>query len=304
MKVWAAWEEGRIGDPVGLGAVCQVAFVNAMDTKVTADSGPGDPLREVASSAQLWRARASLAATMNGELNTTAMLLAPMAMQAFAQGYSDSGFGNIPGSTRLLVMRSSDAVSKMPPGGSLSVLRRASYEKQGWILWRQGRYREARSAYEDALSHTTDVSRDRVRVDAGLLLVSLGIEEDEFGSFDGTQAALCLRDLEARALDGQWIDVALRLGANADGLERSEFASVQSSLLWKSNRFADLGSEPAWLGSIAVAVLGTSNGCRSDRRTQLVRAGSRRTSESFLKVCWQSFWQSFGKISADGRRSQ
>lgn len=216
LQVWSAWQSGDVANPVGLGALCQVAFVNGVDTKVPADAPVDDPRREVAAHAQLWRARATAAATMNGELNTTAMLLVPLAMLTQAQGFANTAL-SILDEVRSLADVIEHRGAPELPGVNLNIVRRVAHEKRGWVLWRERRYAESLESYDEARPFTFEPSRDRLRVDAGRLLASLGI-----GRIDVREGARQFRELEVQGRAGQWIDVAERLARNVELLEGGE----------------------------------------------------------------------------------
>jgi hypothetical protein len=226
---WRSWLNGEMAEPLGLGALCQTAFISALDVDGTQGARSDDSRLQIAATAQLWRARATVAAALNGELNTIAMLLLPIAFQAYSHGFPE---------TTLAIFEEIAAVGDEIerrglgdiPGVKLAVLRRVYHEKRGWLLWRLKRYEESKNSYVLALPFSPNPSRDRVRVEAGVELASLGVEEEASGHFNPRAAAERFRQLEQRARAGGWLDVAVRLGANAEGLEDGRIQGVQQLL--------------------------------------------------------------------------
>lgn len=231
-NIWAAWTAGKVVDALGIGAVCQVAFVSSTDAH---RKGSDD----IYAKAQLWRARACIAAVRTGEMNTMAILMVPMAFAANAHGHYDSAiaimhemghlideFERQEGARRLACER--DGVEyRRVPGVSLPVLRRALHEKMGYLLWRNGAYTASLAAYNDARSHATQNTRDWIRIDGGNLLAQLGVEESTNGAFDISEASSSFQSLADAARKGVWLDVEGPLRRNAEALADRRVSTVQ-----------------------------------------------------------------------------
>lgn len=220
--IWAAWSAGAVEDPLGVAAVCQVAFLSALE----ADDD------DIARQAQLWRVRGYAAAVQTGELNAMAMLLIPFAFEARDRGDYETALAIMAEMAPLIDAfeeheRARPAGDWPTPGVRLHVLRRAQHEKSGYLLWRQGRYADALEAYRTARAFAAAGTRDEVRIDAGELLAILGRDELAGAAIDAVNASERFRDLADRSKAGGWLDVERPLRRNAEMLASRQAPTVQ-----------------------------------------------------------------------------
>ena len=115
------------------------------------------------------------------------------------------------------------------PGVSVQVLWRVYYEKTGFLNWRGRRYDEAVSNYKQACDHAPEGTRDRVRIEAGLLLACLGQEESSAGAFDRAAASNGFGEHLKVARAGCWNDIATIFEENLKRLSDG-VSSVQDLL--------------------------------------------------------------------------
>ena len=210
---WDSWRAGTVVEPLGLGALLQVAFLAALQD--------GHP------SAQLWRARAQSVSAQTGEINTTAMLLLPVMGQAVAwalqarldhdsareRALLESALGitdEVGELAQQMAKREEDPRNPALPGVSLVVVQRAAAEKRGYVLWRATRYGDASMSYQAARRFCTAGTRDDLRVRAGMLLCELGDGHSSTVVSPERAADRCAA-LRAEAIESGWTDVADRL---------------------------------------------------------------------------------------------
>lgn len=207
-RIRRSWE-GSDESPLGLGAVCQVAFVALMDVGRVAE-------------AQVWRARAMIEGSQAGEPNTVAMLAVPLALTT--RDYVDEPALSATDAALQIMAEIGRAADRLQrgewsgPGNSLSVLWRAYYEKSGYVAWRAGRYDDALSWYQQARPHVRSDTRDNLRLDAGEVLCRLG-QDQAAGILDTVEAGRTFERFH-RSADGRWDDIAEVFEANVARLAR------------------------------------------------------------------------------------
>lgn len=230
--VWAAWSSGAVVEPLGIAAVCQVAFISARDAREKGSES-------IFAKAQLWRARACAAAVQTGELNTMAMLMIPLAFQASGLGQHTSAVAIVAEmgylvdeferreEAREAACHRDGSEFRRSPGVPLAVLRRAQHEKAAYLFWRQCNYVESLAAYRRARPFAAADTRDAIRLDGGELLAQLGIEEEATGEFNVADASVAFRVLADAASTGAWLDVKGPLRRNAEALAARRISTVQ-----------------------------------------------------------------------------
>lgn len=221
-QIWETWLRGGVSEPLGLAAVCQVAFVSSLDAVADIQSGRGSSDDESAAArSRLWYARALTASASMDEANTVAMLMLMPMFQALDLGHHE---------TALLIMDEIERVidehehrlqaeahaDRRHPGVGLDMLRRVQHEKRGFILWRMERYVEALDQYRRAVTFTVDSTRDRTRCEIGIVLASIGM-----GLTGDAEPATHrwieeLAHLAERAEGNGWNDVAVPIRENIE----------------------------------------------------------------------------------------
>ena len=222
-SVWDAAQSGTLLETAGLGAVCQAAFVSATAVRGVDD---GTQASAVKDNALLWRARAHGASVENGELNTQAMLLIPLAFEANGRGLTDVALAILEEVGRL-----ADEIERCgltsAPGVSLQLVRRVQHEKRGYLLWRRERYADGLDAYSEATHFVAPNTRDEGRVAAGRFLCELGLEQEASETIDLHRAASSFDHLADIAEAGEWADVSEPLRRNARALREGRASGVQ-----------------------------------------------------------------------------
>lgn len=231
-RIWAVWSAGEVTHPLGMAAVCQVAFISSRDAYE-------DGLGHIFAKAQLWRARACSVAVRTGELNTMAMLMIPLAMQAEGMGQHETAvavmeeMGHLVDeferqeAARQLACSGNGEDFRRAPGVSLAVCRRAQHEKVGYLLWRHGEYAASLAAYRGARPYATADTRDWIRLDGGELLAQLGLDEQSEDGFDAAAASTAFSALAQASRIGGWLDVEGPLRRNAQALAEGRISTVQ-----------------------------------------------------------------------------
>lgn len=221
-RIWETWLSGGVTEPLGLGAVCQVAFASSMGAGADVRSGRGSSVDEsVAARSRLWYARALSATSSSDELNTVAMLMLMPMFQALDLGHHETALAIMDEIERVVDqherrLRATPDGARRNPGVQLEVLRRVQHEKRGFILWRTGRYVEAFDQYSTAVTFTADATRDRARCEIAMILASIGIELTGDTPPDAARWIAELTEIAERAEGDGWNDVAVPVRENIE----------------------------------------------------------------------------------------